>query len=277
MRKYLRLKITNATGQTVANPVGCAQSGQILTVTITDECSNLSCWGNLRVEDKLAPQLTCHNLDLSCAITNYAPAYLDLMLHVPNTYPTVQENCGTFTRNYVDTWTDLSCTESVNGITDLSAYAIRRWTVTDAHGNSATCNQYIYFRRIHLGELIMPMPDTVTCVNPNISPAVTGAPHFIQYGQTFVLYPNTSFCELNAVYADLIIQICDGTFKIRRTWTIYEWCLPTSPANPMIYNTNAYGGGQDRAAIRLSRQPHCKYQSCCLLRNGGFARCSVTG
>ena len=230
------VRITTQAGQVLTNPIGCAQIGQTLTVKITDLCSNVSCWGMVRVEDKLAPQLTCPPVELSCAITTYTPAYLSTVLGIPAAYPTVQENCGTYTLAYVDFWNDLGCTGSVNGIADLSAYALRRWTATDGHGNSSTCSQYLYFRRIRLTGLTMPPAQvTVSCTNPDISPAVTGAPYYTAYGQIFSLYPNTSFCEMNAVYNDMIIQICDGTFKIRRTWTIYEWCFATSPTNPLIY------------------------------------------
>ncbi len=230
------VKITNTAGQMVQNPLGCAQIGQTLTVKITDICSNLSCWGTLHVEDKLAPQITCSNVELSCAITTYTPAYLSMTLQAPGAYPTVQENCTTYTLNYVDFWNDLGCTGSINGMNDLSAYVIRRWTATDSHGNSATCSQYIYFRRLHVTDLTMPAAQvTVSCVNPDISPTVTGAPYRTQYGQNFPLYPNISFCELNAVYNDLIIQVCDGAYKIKRTWTIYEWCMATGPNNPLEY------------------------------------------
>lgn len=230
------VKITTSTGLPVLNPVGCAQIGQTLTVKVTDICSNLSCSGTLKVEDKLAPKLSCTNLVLTCAITTYSPAYLKNILLLPAAYPTVQENCGVPTLTYLDTWTDLGCTGSVNGMTDLSAYVLRKWKATDGHGNSATCLQYIYFRRLHLDDLIMPPAIvTVPCSNPDISPAVTGVPYHTVFGHVFPLYPNTSFCELNAVYTDLVLQICDGTFHVKRTWTIYDWCLPTGPKNPLIF------------------------------------------
>ncbi|MEO6038329.1 MAG: hypothetical protein ABIQ93_07950, partial [Saprospiraceae bacterium] len=157
------VKITTATGVLLPGSptVGCGQIGQTLTVKVTDNCSNLSCWGTLKVEDKLPPKLSCTNIDLSCAVTTYTPAYLKNVLFISTAYPTVQENCGLYTLNYLDTWTDLGCTGSVNGMSDLSAYAIRKWTATDNHGNSSTCIQYLYFRRLHLGDLIMP-PATVT-------------------------------------------------------------------------------------------------------------------
>jgi len=230
------IKVTTATGAPVANPVGCAQIGQTLIITVTNICNNASCWGNIQVEDKRAPQLTCTNVQVSCAVTNYTPVYLSTVLNIATAYPAVQENCGAYTLTYVDLWNDLGCTGSINGISDLSAYALRRWTAKDAHGNTSTCSQYVYFRRLHLADLTMPAPEvTVSCSNPDINPAMTGTPFRTEFGRTFSLFPNTSFCELNAVYTDVIIQICDGTFRIKRTWTIYEWCVATSPTNPLIY------------------------------------------
>ena len=230
------IKITTSAGMIVSNPVTCAQIGQTLTVKVTDICSNLSCWGSLKVEDKLAPQLSCKNLMLSCAITTYTPEYLKNVLNIDTAYAAVQENCGLLSLTYVDTWVDLGCSGSVNGMTDLSSYALRKWTATDSYGNSATCTQYLYFRRLHLSDLTMPPAIvTVDCANPDISPAVTGVPFYTAFGVMFPLYPNTSFCELNAVYTDLVLQVCDGSFQIKRTWTIYEWCVSTGPSNPLIY------------------------------------------
>lgn len=40
-------------------------------------------------------------------------------------------------------------------------------------------------------------------------------------------------------YQDQILPVRDGTYKILRTWTAYDWCLPTSPfpptTNPKYY------------------------------------------
>ncbi len=230
------INITTTTGVPVANPVGCGNIGQTLTVKVTDICNNLNCSGTLKVEDKLAPQLTCTNIDLSCAVTTYTPAFLKDSLGITAAYPVVLENCGAYTLKYLDTWNDLGCSGTFNGISDLSAYLVRKWTATDSHGNSSTCMQYIYFRRLHLSDLSMPAASpTVPCSNPDVSETKLGVPYYSQFGRQFPLYPNTSFCEMNAVYGDQLLPICDGSFQVKRTWTIYEWCLPTGPKNPLIY------------------------------------------
>ena len=44
---------------------------------------------------------------------------------------------------------------------------------------------------------------------------------------------------MQSAYVDQILPVCDGTYKILRTWTVYDWCLPTSNTppftNPLYY------------------------------------------
>ena len=43
---------------------------------------------------------------------------------------------------------------------------------------------------------------------------------------------------MQTAYVDQVLPVCDGTYKILRTWTVYDWCLPTSPtppSNPFYY------------------------------------------
>ncbi|MBK8555621.1 MAG: lamin tail domain-containing protein [Lewinellaceae bacterium] len=209
-----------------------ADIGKTYAVRVTHLVSGNMCWGNVSVEDKLPPVLVCNNLNLSCAIMDYTPAYLSNVLGVPNVYPTVTENCSSYTSNYSDTFFDLGCSGSFNGVSDLSAYVRRDWVVTDASGNQSTCTQYLYFKRRHVEEVLLPGDVTVSCSNPVTSPSATGTPYLMEYGHVFSLYPNNSYCELQTVYSDQILPVCDGTYKILRTWTVYDWCQPTNPNPP---------------------------------------------
>ncbi|MCK6695923.1 MAG: hypothetical protein L6Q97_27975, partial [Thermoanaerobaculia bacterium] len=31
-------------------------------------------------------------------------------------------------------------------------------------------------------------------------------------------------CSINWTYDDAVIEVCDGTYKIRRKWTVIDWC-----------------------------------------------------
>lgn len=206
-----------------------------LRIRVRDLISGNNCWGDAHIEDKLPPVLDCENIFLNCAITNYTPAYLLDVLNISEAYPLVDENCTSTTLTYIDTWADLGCGGSINGNSDISAYVIRKWTAVDESGNSSTCNQFIYFERRHGVDVFFPVDVTVDCSNPVTSPSETGVPYVVDFGVHFDVWPNGTFCELNATYQDLVLDICDGTYKILRTWTVYDWCLPTGPFNPLTH------------------------------------------
>ncbi|MDO8366356.1 MAG: T9SS type A sorting domain-containing protein [Saprospiraceae bacterium] len=206
-----------------------------LQVRVRDLISGNSCSGNAHIEDKLPPVLECEEIFLNCAITDYTPDYLLNDLNISEAYPLVDENCTSTTLTYIDSWVDLGCGASINGNFDISAYVIRKWTAVDQSGNSSTCEQYLYFERRHGVDVFFPADITINCSNPITTPAATGVPYVVDFGVQFPVWPNGTFCELNGTYQDLRLQICDGTYKLLRTWTIYDWCLPTSPSNPLTH------------------------------------------
>jgi hypothetical protein len=206
-----------------------------LQIRVRDLVSGNSCSGFARIEDKLAPELTCTDLFLNCAMTDYSPDYLLNVVNIAEAYPLVDENCTSTTLSFIDTWFDLSCTGTINGFDDISAYVIRKWTVVDESGNSATCDQYIYFERRHTLDVFFPADVTVDCTDPITNPGATGIPFVTDFGLNWDVWPNGTFCELNATYNDLRLNVCDGTYKILRTWTIYDWCLPSGPFNPLTH------------------------------------------
>jgi len=205
---------------------------QTLQVRVRDQVSGNFCVGNMHIEDKLAPAIACQNIDINCAITTYTPLYLLDVLDIAHAYPTVNENCDNFTLTYSDNWVDLGCTGSINGKTGVSAYIKRTWTATDPSGNHSSCTQYIYLNRRNANAVVFPADATVSCGNPNTDPSNTGTPTINEFGLSFPLYPGQGSCELSVIYEDQHLPVCDGTYKILRTWTVLDWCLPTSPNPP---------------------------------------------
>ncbi|MCB0577219.1 MAG: hypothetical protein KDC61_21850, partial [Saprospiraceae bacterium] len=194
--------------------VDCSQVGKTLQVRITDICTGVYCWGTIKIEDKLAPALTCSDVNLVCAITDYSPTYLQNTLGLLNAYPTVDENCDQYTLSHVDDWYDLTCDDN------YSAYIRRVWTATDASGNKGTCTQFINFERKHVSDVVFPQDVTLSCTgNVNTAPSATGAPYILAFGQQWSVYPVGGFCELQSAYTDQLLPVCDGTYKILRTWT----------------------------------------------------------
>ncbi len=188
-----------------------------------------TCWGMIHVEDKLPPVITCADISISCAITEYSPSDLD-DLGFAQAYPDVDDNCYTPTLSQTTQFFDLPCGSQG----DLSAYALRTWTAVDGSGNSATCQQYIYFERRHVYDVDFPEDITIHCDDTypvdaagHPAPSYTGVPFVSDFGLDIPVFPNNTFCEMNGTYTDQLITVCEGTRKYLRTWTIYDWCIPT--------------------------------------------------
>ena len=214
-----------------------ADIGKTYQYRVTHKVSGNTCWGSVKIEDKLPPTMVCQDIHLICPITNYDPGYLQNVLGIATAYPIITD-CSNYPYSNTDTWVDLSCTGSINGQNNISAYVLRKWTATDQWGNSTTCNQYIYFDRRHVADVEFPDEFVIQCnATINTSPSVTGAPYLIAFGREWPLHPSAGFCELQAAYSDQILPVCDGTYKIIRTWTVLDWCLPTTPVPPFTNPT----------------------------------------
>lgn len=230
------VRVHDRNGQIIPNStVGYSHIGQTLQVSVF--LGNNSCWGTIKVEDKLAPQLDCGDEQFTtCADTSFVP-----------TLPILVDNCDPNPEILVlsDVINDLDC--------DFQGYSARRiitYRGVDHRGNySGTCQQVIWYERRSLSDVTFPPNwdgiDTVhlTCDNidpewdlngdyyPN--PVETGVPMIDGYP----IYPeNKGFCEMNVTFSDQVIPICDKSFKVLRKWTIVDWCSPvgtsTFPPNP---------------------------------------------
>jgi hypothetical protein len=216
--------LTNAIGNiSYGNTVTAANIGQTLTVTVTHLPSGNSCWGQIKIEDKLPPVMSCADLLLPCNTPKLEPGYLE-SIGIPNAFPTVTD-CQNYTLTYIDTEAAQNC---ASGLTKIIT---RKWTAVDASGNSATCTQTIRLFRTTLADLVPP---------PNYDDF--GAPSFpcgsayptpewiesqgLQGFPYFFTYPNG--CDIEWTYNDVVIPVCDGTYKIRREWTIIDDCAGAS-------------------------------------------------
>jgi len=131
--------------------------GKLLTATVTDVATGVSCWGNLKVEDKLAPTLDCQNVSVSCA------ANLDDV--VP--FPVAVDNC--------DLNPDIQLTnEVINTSTQCSAGYVtitRTYIAVDNQGRvSAPCDQVITVNRPN--EIDFPNDIIWTCDQYNVFPNI---------------------------------------------------------------------------------------------------------
>ncbi|MBL7810212.1 MAG: hypothetical protein JNN28_20490, partial [Saprospiraceae bacterium] len=187
------------------------------------------CWGNLKIEDKLPPTLQCEPFTVPCNTPDFAPAYLANVLGIPAAQP-VAIDCQPISWTYLDTEMAQGCA------TGLTKIIFRKWTATDASGNSTTCVQEISLLRPGLADVVAP-PDydgfdaqAFSCTDalPLVNGHPNPTPDWLE-AQGLQGYPHVfgapSGCSINWEWHDWPIEICDGTVKYRREWTIVDWCV----------------------------------------------------
>ncbi len=207
----------------LTNIVTCNQLGQELMAVVTEIPTGNSCMSTLFIEDKLPPVLTCTPDTLPCNtdipsidFENYLESVTDNCDPNPNIwYSFVAQN--------------LPCSPS-----RLTQRILVTWTATDASGNSATCVDTIYLRKPLLIDIDFPPDVSISCVDVNTDPSNTGEP-------TYNGEPIDHQCQFVAFKADVIIPMCHPTYKIRRTWTVMDWCTGaqvTDVQEILIVDTN---------------------------------------
>ena len=241
--------VQTPTGLPVPNPVTCAYLGQTLKVKVTDTCTGSSCWGTIKIEDKIPPVIPCTDIVLPCAVGIVSPDYLRDSLGIAAGKPAITDNCSLAGVGFADIWETVACGDSIDGKADISARLARKWTAKDAYGNTSACEQHIYLKRRHVNELVFPADTVISCETPLTHPAFTGAPYFTDFGRNFSIYPDNHFCDINAVYSDEVVPVCDGAYKIKRNWTVADWCFPDSlsaPGSIAVYHTQLIKVADDK-------------------------------
>lgn len=198
-----------------------AYIGQLLEVCIEDTTTGNYCCGMINLEDKLPPVLECTNDTLSCT-ADTDPLTINLF-PVPDDSQIIPlqnggfavtgvDNCNASTLTYEDE-VEVNMCEG-----DYIQIITRTWTATDLSGNTASCTQMIYLERGLFEEIVFPGDTTLECGSICIledgttDPACTGEPQGEFCGQFFFAHD------------DKIIQGCGGTYAIKRTWTLVDWC-----------------------------------------------------
>jgi hypothetical protein len=165
----------------------------------------------------------------------------DLLLQLferldPGGFPGILEGVpggGTITDNCVNLTVCVSDEVISNG--DCGGKVIvRTFVATDEKGMQTVCSQTLTLSNVSVDDIWLP-PFTApvecdenfpTLPNGNPSPAITGFPFLYTGGGIIDL--DEDYCNLGATYEDgPTIDVCEGTYKFIRTWTILDWCAPT--------------------------------------------------
>lgn len=181
-----------------------------------------SCWGTIKVEDKLPPVIAC-------------PDPITVNCYDPRTFnkPTATDNCGTVKSidEISNELEDLGCSAAFSAIRRISYIAY-----DNSNNKSAVCTRVIYYERVPLDSILWPKNrdnaelSHLDCTNsegwdkngnkyPDINE--TGVP---TNTAGVPIHPNAAHCELNTTFVDQVIQNCGASKKIFRTWSIMDWC-----------------------------------------------------
>jgi hypothetical protein len=235
---------------------------QGLQYRIRDVTNGTSCWGNLLVEDKVAPVITCPaNVILACQDANFVNELSVTGDFLPGggNNGTVLECSFPIEQRYTDVREDWPCGTGAPAITAVPGFTIpagsvliaritRTWTVKDKFGNiSAPCVQIIQVIRTPVLFGTVDIEDrTESCagiskaevagVNYNARPFIDNgagggtAGDGVRNGtEPFItLDPNVAgTCGLftRLVRVDSLV-ICGGGVKYTKFWDVIDMCQP---------------------------------------------------
>ncbi|GIV30786.1 MAG: hypothetical protein KatS3mg029_0137 [Saprospiraceae bacterium] len=206
--------------------VNASHIGKTYIYSVRDLPSGNNCWGTLKVEDKLGPDIYhCDDMTFPCLV-DYLPTTEGGDVPAPD----IEDCSQIINTSFQDNITLGNCN------TPYVAIVQRIWTASDKYNNTSTCTQTLTFERISLADYTPVCPANVTLQcdgqNHDTSPAATGYPTIQVNGVSYEVIPGANnFCELAASYSDEVFNLCGGGKKILRTWTIFDWCLPNNPQN----------------------------------------------
>ncbi|MBK9632148.1 MAG: hypothetical protein IPO62_13985 [Saprospiraceae bacterium] len=196
----------------ISNPLDSHYLGKTIVAKITDPTTGNSCWGNVLIEDKLAPEVICRDIRVSCK-----------EFEIDSLYPTVTFDCSHYTIKLVDEYI-----ESLHCDTALIKRVTRTWVSTDQFGNeSEPCVQIIEVERLDISGVVFHEDIILECdridsfdVNGHPHPIVTGIPELAGWP----IWPTVDFiCNVYVDYFDTDLGKIGCTRKIMRTWRVREW------------------------------------------------------
>jgi len=243
------LSFPNGTPLSPANVVNGSHVGMTLTYALTHPLSSNLCWGEILVEDKLAPTIACpDDVTISCTtdVDNLALTGSPLV-----------EDCSAFTVDYYDALTDNGpCAEP------YTLEIVRTFVAVDEHGFADSCQQTILVERPDLSEVVFPADIVFSCEqvaqNPNLT---VGTPYTLGALANHPDYPSimdatnitgaalastgsgepsiaglpiqgAGSCMLAVLESDELYDVCGASYEILRTWKVRDMCAPLGPDNP---------------------------------------------
>lgn len=214
------INITTHTGQNVGNVINATHVGKTLSYTITHPTIP-TCGGEIYVEDKIAPTITCRDITVNCLadLSKVVVAFPD-------------DNCHATLKLVDETHAALECDDEFIG------KVTRTYVAVDGAGNeSAPCTATIWLARSNTDDVTPPPSEVKLRCSDNYkkdnrgfgypAPSETGVPVYDDGDIKFPLYPlsqlNMVYCNSTIDYRDQLILTTDCKTRIMRTWMITEW------------------------------------------------------
>lgn len=214
------IEVRTASGILIDNIITGDYLNQTLEVTVIHNCSGNKCWGNILIEDKIAPVISCLDFFLTCdEFQTYTPSASFL-----------SDNCNNATLEYSEKEIPTNCDPDIYKIIEYV------WTAQDASGNIAVpCTSRTHVLREPLKDIEDPVNydgllgnyQPLHC-DGNYPLNADGYPD-----PSFTGYPGGDYycADIQFTYTDIFIPLCqvncsysNNSYKIIRNWTIVEWC-----------------------------------------------------
>lgn len=203
------------------NTLNGSHVGMTFEVKVTLDGCDLSCWGEITLEDKLPPIFQpCDTVTVECE----APTHVGAP-GIPS--PVAVDACGgVITYSSADNSMSMSCA------TDFSRMIMRRWVAADQFGNTDTCIQVIQVRQADLDDVVFPPSydddeePSFSCDN-NLRFNPDGTPDPLSTG-----FPTGVNCSnIQFYYTDLVFDLCGVSQKTVRQWVVIDWCTGRERSN----------------------------------------------
>lgn len=217
---YYSVSITDEVNNPVPNPVPGTYANQLLTATVTDECTGFFCSSILRLFDNTAPVLSIPaDTTLTC-IGDPDPSVTGVA---------VGSDCDDITISFEDNTVEDECA--------IPRIRIERtWTATDLTGNTVSDVQVIGIQRGGQEDFLFPTDIVVSCAEYLADPRITD-PGYEYAGLPTNL--DVANCGFIYTFSDDTISLCGGNsnnFVIVREWLFLSTC------GFEIYTQDAVGG-----------------------------------
>lgn len=222
----------------VGTTVGIEYLNEIIHVTIEHNCSGLTCYGNIAVQDNIAPGLDCRSgvIEIECD-ESYDPEDIGFPLPLSANVVKIANNeysvvvpgdCGgAYSLVYSDIFENLNCGDNYDFV------ITRTWIATDESGNSTSCEETIGAVWGSLNNMTLPphydgitqLPNHLEKLQCSFANLDNFWPHEYNPGPDVTGYPEWFGCSnIQYYYEDIVFQLCGNARKIVRHWLILDWC-----------------------------------------------------